>query len=265
VTTPEIVYQSIRTAYFERGSPVLTAQDLADQVDVTRPTIYKHLDEVKEMPGIRTDTIGQAQVYWYEPRSSDSEMDSETTMQRRRHFAWNDLLGKRARCLDVREQLRQAIISETTDLELQLALIAEMSRYLLEGTDWVNWDTVHAKQSFAESDWFNDPDETAFEAATGPKYQLGEHSGLSDEQTDYYLHRAHIFRTRDDRDVIGLGEFLMPYYPHITKTLEDEKGNIDIAEADPANIRPLLPPPRQLLTAADIVDEFVTNHFKIKW
>jgi len=271
VSLTDEVYDAIMFAQYDEGPPVYTVQSLAAEFDVTRQTMYNHLEEVSNKPGIRSDKIGQAMVYWAEPFTDDREFPDASDLggvgsnNREYSDAYRGLIAERALMLDLCETLREDLSHGEATIPQQLNLIRQIMTYLMDGSWWVDWDSAYGEVNYEDTDWFEDVSEDIDIPQYGPVFELPDRCELSASEVEYYLYDAELFRTRDGRVVQGLVQFQMPYHPTLTRAAADEHGKVTLEDLDVAEVRPLLPSARQILTAADVVDEFVTGYFDINW
>jgi hypothetical protein len=252
------------------GRPFYTTQELADELDVSRPTMSKYLDEVKDKPGVRSSTVGQARVYWYDSRSASAErsLSADAAREEWREQAYVEILNSRAVTLDDCSNHRYDLVHGGVTFADKVRLIGQVSSYLEKATHWVNWTEIWHVVNYEDSDWFNSPPEGVSKGSSLgeiPVYQLGPSAGLTEEEVEYYLYEADLFQIKDGRVVQGLSEFLLPYKSELTMLLQDEDGNADIEAADVGEVRPILPASRDILSLVDAVDEFVTGYYNISW
>lgn len=66
-STSEAIYRAI----VEADEPVVTRDDLAEKLDVSIPTVTKHIESVEHREDIRVRKIGQSFTYWYEEPEED--------------------------------------------------------------------------------------------------------------------------------------------------------------------------------------------------
>jgi predicted ArsR family transcriptional regulator len=75
-STSEALYRAI----VEADAPVVTRGDLAEKLDVSIPTVTKHIESVEHREDIRVRKIGQSFTYWYEePEEAQPVYDFEYT------------------------------------------------------------------------------------------------------------------------------------------------------------------------------------------
>lgn len=58
--TDERILRAIRDAY----PPALGTSDIADELDVQRQTVDKHLRELVDRGLVNTDMVGQSRIWW---------------------------------------------------------------------------------------------------------------------------------------------------------------------------------------------------------
>lgn len=272
MVNPAEVYDTIRYGRFEQGRPpVFTAQDIADRLDTSVPTVHNRINEVEDMPGIRSTTIGQAKVWWVEadkfrPDSSDSADGGPGTSRRQ---TWDELLKWRAVWLDNRQSLLDDMETGQVTAAGRASILSEIFWYLTlavspaEGVMSVAFEELIENSADLYSDEY-DPDNVDSSHPLNPDFAPILNQRLGDGREQYYLYEVPLFTTEAGDKITGIGEFGAAYMPELVHRLKNESGDV-VFDGFDDNVSSHLPPAQELLTAGDLIDRLVTEVYEIEW
>lgn len=173
----------IRRLLVKTDQPFLTTGDIADMLDISKPTVLRHVEEASALRGIKSREVGQTTVYYrHEPELPRFTNQFELVSESR-----NRVLQYRAKWLDAKEEFYQRQ-ENGDDLRLRMMLHQALQEYAL------HCGGIHYQPSFRETE--------------EPEILLGENSGFTEEEIEYYDSEMFLFESEWYGDVSGISGYL---------------------------------------------------------
>lgn len=267
------IHETLQFAQYNDRPPVFTAKELAEELDVTRQTVLNKMEEVEEKPGVRSEMIGQAKVWWADTNSYTDDTSLERTIARNRRETWRELLRERATWLDNRQTLIEQMENGEDTFRTRLVMLHQLSHYFTLATSGstIEHDGALFYELYESRDELYNTDSEELENIERPEEtpDLDLTTLASDrfpeERIRYYLFDAPLFTTEGGEEIVGIAEFIITYDNEIQRGLRDEHGNITLEDVDPSDIGHQLPTEQSLIAGGDAIDRFVTKLFNIRW
>lgn len=257
-TTAGAIYRVIT----DSDAPVLTANDIAEQLDVSKPTVFNNIEEVEKDPDIHKREIGQSFVYWYEPKGS-TEFDYRTNLGI--PVADLNLLEFRAKYFQSKSLAHDHLEESESPQEVRAVL----------------WDVIHDYLVQSQLSRTVALDRSAVDEGERPEYTINE--SLSWAQTmgddlEYYAFEHHFFTSEwfgEVRGIAGLKAYNSKRRFRLYKiaaggeipdpTDEDAEADIDQSRITAQDLDEIYPSFSQLLGVGETIDHLVTTTWGINW
>lgn len=279
--TPEAIYRVI----LDSDEPVLTNQQIADEIGVSAQTVRNHIDEVVEYNGVHSRKIGRTRVYWYE--EEETIVDFEYTTDLGINVTSQILLEARTEYLQAKQYAHSHLAADTSDPQVRVWLWEMIYKYLTRSQvyEQLEFTMENGYEVDPSSRWAKELGEDVLRYYVGEHHfftvpEFGEVSGL-DGLESYETARAKSLaviaaagelpdhsRTADEELDEYAGRVVGAYQAAVGGAPPDacaEDVEMDQSRISNDDLDELYPSVSELLGAGETIDHLVTSVYDIRW